>query len=145
VSENETKSNTKASMAERRAALVSAAEKRAAEARERDEALELEALELDDRLASDGLERGVDYEVILFARGVFAIRRKEGILYERFKKKGDKNEHVDELNFVLACVDPADFARVNAWLDEFPHLLQKCSVSLLGLYEARGKVLAGKS
>lgn len=135
----------KTKMARRRAELVASAERRAAEAKLRQEELELEALEADERLASDGLERGVDYDVLLHARGVIVLRRKDSILYERVKKKGDKLTHTDELQFVTSCVDPADFGRVNGWLEEFPHLVAKCCSALLSLYEAKGAALEGKS
>lgn len=145
MSEENTEETEKAKKARRREELVRAAEKRAAAAKEREADLELEALEADDRLASDGLERGVDYDVLMFARGVIVVRRKDSILYERVKKKGEKLAHTDELQFVTSCVDPADFEKVNGWLEEYPHLVAKCCSALIGLYEAKGKVLEGKS
>lgn len=113
--------------------------KRAAEV----ETLEVEALELEEKHATQGMRHGVDFDVVTTLVGNFVVRKPEFLTAKKFNDA--ENKSVEEVvQFVAPCVLHPDQAVARAVFVEHGGVAYRLALSLLRMYEADIGKKAGK-
>lgn len=132
-------SNTKAKLAELR---LRQQEREIAEDAHR-ETLELEELELEERLISEGYgKRGVGFDIAVTSVGCVAVRKPDYTIAKKFNA-GDKTDE-DVASFVIPCLlHPKSDKLGNLFLDH-GGIAWRCAQLLLQMYEAKRVERSGK-
>jgi len=126
---------------EKLARLRAAKAARDAVAAEEADALELQVLELEEALSSDG-KRGVDFEILVHGEHVLAVRRGSGLLFKSFSNS--KMSEKETIDFVKGCAVSPTKEKVQELLEDFPALANRAALALAELYGAKRSADAGK-
>ncbi len=120
------------------------AEERAAARKVEEERLELEVLELEERLERELGAKGVMYEVLATSEGPVAVKLGESVLHTRFTATQPKTTDADVYNFVAPCVAHPSVEKFTEIIGRRPGVAWDAALLLQRLFHAKSEVLAGK-
>lgn len=103
-----------------------------------DEALELQELQLDDEFSEKLGRRGVDFEIVSTAKGLFVVKKPDFLTAKRFNAAENKSEE-DVIQFVLPCVAHPERQVFQAVVVEHGGIAYRCAMAMLKMYEARAE------
>jgi hypothetical protein len=113
--------------------------------RARGEALELEALELEERFETElGGPRGVKFEIVSNDLGNFLIRRGEFVAHKRFNAKGKDVTEEDVFQLVLPAIAFPERESAQATFREHAGIAWDCVVAMQAMYRAKRGADQGK-
>ncbi len=120
---------------DKKAALLARKELRDAEAAAAIEALQLEALELEEKYHDSGKKLGIDFAVVTTLVGNFVVRNPDFIVAKKFADADTKS--VEEvIQFVAPCTLFPEAMTARVAYQEHAGIAWQCAAALMKLYQA---------
>lgn len=107
------------------------------------EAQELECFQLEEKFETQGLVRGVDFEILMTEVGNFVVRKPEQIVAKQFLEK-DGNSVEDAMRFVEPSILHPERDAFRAVCIAHGGIVHRTTRVALALYEAKKVALEGK-
>ncbi len=107
------------------------------------EALELEALNLEEKYETSGQKLGVDFAIHTSLVGNFVVRKPEFLVGKKFSDCKDKSTE-DVVQFVSPCILFPETMTARGLLQEHGGLAWELAAHLLKLFGANANAVAGK-
>jgi hypothetical protein len=119
--------------------------KREDEARQRAEAVELEALELEEKYTAELGPRGVKFDMVTNDVGVFVVKLGEFVAHKRFNSKGDEVSEEDVFALVTPSLIYPPAITALPLLRTHAGIAWDLALAMQRMYRARKETRAGKS
>lgn len=107
------------------------------------EAIEIQALELEEKYVAEGKTLGVDFAVEITAIGAFAVRKPEFIVAKRFADAETKTVE-DVVQFVSPCMLFPEQAQARSIFIEHGGIAYALAAKLMKMYQADASAKRGK-
>lgn len=121
-----------------------AAEQREKARQEREDQLELDAYELDEKLSAELGPRGVFYEIVMTVEGPVAVKLGDEVLYKQYMATAEKSSTEEQHKFVFPNVIHPDKESFLKLAQRRPGVLLRCANALATLYGLRREDEKGK-